>query len=107
MLLSLSELFYERPVCYTEEEYQMHLAETMQFAAAHPNFQVHMQNQPVFQNIQIQFTGTNWAMVSKHAAPAIHFIIRQPKLCLAIREMFLPLWEHAEQEIEQPFEKQN
>ena len=107
MLLSLSELFYERPVCYTEEEYQMHLAETMQFAAAHPNFQVHMQNQSVFQNIQIQFTGTNWAMVSKHAAPAIHFIIRQPKLCLAIREMFLPLWEHAEQEIEQPFEKQN
>ena len=48
------------------------------FAAAH-----------AFRNLQILIHEGQWAMVSKGKSPAIHFVIRHPKLRTAI-ERFVP-----------------
>ena len=43
-----------------------------------------------FRNIQIVVNSGKWAMVSKSKAPAIHFVMRHPKMVEVI-ERFTPL----------------
>lgn len=43
-----------------------------------------------FRNIQITVTRGNLAMVSKCNAPIVHFVIRHPVLCDALRDMAIP-----------------
>ncbi len=53
MLLALSGLFYETDIPYTYEEYQMHLAQTERFAAAHPGYTLRQSSRLPFRNLQI------------------------------------------------------
>ena len=87
--LPLAGLFYERDVTYTYEAYTAHLRETEAYAAAHPYVRLHCVSTCAFRNLQITLRVGQWAMVSKSRSPAIHFVIRHPKLRQAL-ERFVP-----------------
>lgn len=87
--LPLSGLFCGQDVPYTYETYLAHLAQTEAFAAAHPHYELEFTGGGAFRNLQICIHEGQWAMVSKEKSPAIHFVIRHPKLRAAI-ERFVP-----------------
>lgn len=92
-VLSLSGLFYEKDLAYTYEDYTEHLSQTKKFADTHENYSVKLTNTNAFRNIQIGIHEGEWVMVSKGKSPAIHFIIRHPKLRNAIENMIVPVIE--------------
>lgn len=92
-VLSLSGLFYEKDLVYTYEEYENHMRQTREFAESHPNYTVKLTNANAFRNIQIIIHEGQWVMVSKGKSPAIHFVIRHPKLRSAIENMIVPVTE--------------
>ena len=85
--LPLSLLFFGRDIRYTYEEYCLHLEQTRDYAHAHSGYAVRPCD-AAFRNISISVHSGQWAMVSKGRSPAIHFVIRYPKLRSAI-EAFL------------------
>lgn len=89
-ILQLSSVFLEMDISYTQEEYYAHLAETGAFARENPNYTLKQTSSHTFRNLQIFIHEGQWAMISKGKAPAIHFVIRHPKLRGAI-EGFIPL----------------
>lgn len=93
MRLSLSGIFFEREIVYTYEEYLEHLEETKEFAKKHQNYCLQKMKEEAFRNIQITIHEGKWAMVSKNKCPAIHFVIRHPKLCDALENMVMPIVE--------------
>lgn len=93
MRLSLSETFYEREIVYTFEEYLEHLEQTEKFAEIQKNYSLLRMKVETFRNIQITIHEGKWAMVSKNKCPAIHFVIRHPKLCNALENMVTPMIE--------------
>ncbi|MGN0968393.1 MAG: helix-turn-helix domain-containing protein [Oscillospiraceae bacterium] len=96
MALPLSGLFYEKDVLCTYEDYLEHRSQTEAYAAAHPNYTVRCSGTHTFRNIQIAILEGKWAVISKNKAPAIHFVIRHPKLLSAIENFVAPL--HPEEE---------
>ena len=92
-VLSLSGLFYEKDLSYTYEDYIEHLRQTKEFAGNHPNYTINQTNKNAFRNIEIVMHEGEWAMVSKGKSPAIHFVIRHPKLRSAIENMIVPIIE--------------
>lgn len=91
--LSLSELFFERDLVYTYEEYCEHLRLTEEAAAQNEHYDLIFTNDKGFCNINIVIREGKWAMVSKSNAPVIHFLIRHPTLRQAIEDMILPVVE--------------
>ena len=91
--LSLTGLFYEQDIPYTYEEYLAHLEQTERFAAAHPRCRLELTGSGTFRNLQINMHQGQWAMVSKEKSPAIHFVIRHPKLRGAIENFVPPMVE--------------
>lgn len=85
--LPLSEMFFDRNLRYTYAEYCRHAEETQAFAAARSGYTVRPCD-AAFRNISIAVRAGEWALVSKNGSPAIHFVIRYPKLRGAI-EAFL------------------
>ncbi len=92
-VLELSGIFCETDISYSEEEYRAHLEETYAFAAEHPNYTVRQSAMHAFRNLQILVHEDQWVMVSKSKAPAIHFVIRHPKLRGAIENFIPPVTE--------------
>ena len=93
MALELPQLFLERDVFCSFEQYSRHLALTRAFAAAHETYHLQPLARPVFCNLQITMREGAWALVSKSKAPSIHFLIRHPKMCEAIENMVPPIVE--------------
>ena len=91
--LSLSGMFSEKDLRCTYQEYMRHLAATKQFAADHAGYSLHTDTVPVFRNIQIQVNAGKWVIVSKNNAPAIHFVIKHPKMIRAFEDLCKPLME--------------
>lgn len=91
--LPLSELFFERDLVYTYEEYCEHLRLTEEFAAQHGKYEAVVSTDKGFCNINIVLREGKWAMVSKGKTPVIHFVIRHPTLRQAIEDMVLPVVE--------------
>ena len=88
--LSLSGMFLEKGLRYTYHEYMRHLAATRQFAEAHSGYDLHTDAVQIFRNIQIQVNAGKWVIVSKNNAPAIHFVIKHPKLIRAFEDFCRP-----------------
>ena len=91
--LSLSGMFSEKDLQYTYREYLQHLAATKQFAADRSGYVLRTDSACVFRNIQIQINAGKWVIVSKNNAPAIHFVIKHPKLVRAFEEFCRPAAE--------------
>ena len=94
LCLSLSELFYEKDIYCTYEQYQKHLEETGEFAASHENLNLILSEAHAFRNIQIVINEDKWVLISKNRHPAIHFVIRHSKLRKAIENMVIPVSEN-------------
>lgn len=88
-MLELSGIFCEEDIPYNEEEYTAHLKESMAFAEHNPNYTLKCSTAHAFNNLKIIIHEGQWVMVSKGKTPAIHFVIRHPKLRSAI-ECFIP-----------------
>jgi len=93
MSLSLFGLFYETDILYSYENYLEHLVLTRQFEKEHPNYNIKTVDFHAFRNIQILIHEGKWVVVSKNKAPAIHFIIRHPKMRNAIENFIVPVAE--------------
>ena len=70
-----------------------HLDETNAFAERNPNYSFKQASAHTFRNLQILFHEGQWVMVSKGKVPAIHFVIRHPKLRSAIENFIPPVTE--------------
>ena len=92
-LLSLSDSFYENNIYYNYEEYLEHLSDTQKYMDSHKNYKILTENSNTFRNIDITIRPGNWAMLSKNTHPAIHFVIRHPKLRDAIENFIAPVVE--------------
>lgn len=91
VFMPLSDMFYENDIPYTYEEYEEHIELTGQFARENKNFTYIQNASHTFSNLQISIHEGRWAMVSKGRSPAIHFVIRHPKMREAI-ENFVPVY---------------
>lgn len=93
LTLNLSGMFCETDIFYSYEDYLSHLKETEKFAIKYPNYILKKTSTHTFRNLQILIHEDQWAMVSKGKAPAIHFVIRHPKLRSAIENFIPPVIE--------------
>lgn len=91
--LFVSGLFYEKDIFYTYDEYLEHLEYTQKYAEEHENYTVKLNTAPVFRNIQMIIHEGQWTMISKAKSPAIHFVIRHPKMQKAIKNFVPPMIE--------------
>ena len=91
--LELSGVFCETDIPYSEEEYAAHLDEIRAFAEQNPSYSFKQALAHAFRNLRILIHEGQWAMVSKGKAPAIHFVIRHPKLRSAIENFIPPVTE--------------
>ena len=82
--LLLSDIFYNKKITYTYEEYICHLKETEDFTKKHSNYKLNKLSFLTFKNITITILGKELVIISKEENPTIHFIIRHPKLVNAI-----------------------
>lgn len=96
MLLPLSEIFYEKDIFYTYEEYQRHMDETIDYSRNNSNYTVKQNSKYPFRNIQIHIFEKNWVIISKNKAPAIHFVIYNPQLRNALENMEIPFLDEDE-----------
>ena len=92
-VLELAGVFCERDILYSKAEYEEHLKETEAFAERNPNYVLNEGISHAFRNLQILIHEGQWAMVSKGNSPAIHFVIRHPKLRSAIENFIPPVTE--------------
>lgn len=93
-VLELAGVFCERDILYSKAEYEEHLKETEAFAERNPNYVLNEGISHAFRNLQILIHEGQWAMVSKGNSPAIHFVIRHPKLRSAIENFIPPMTEN-------------
>ena len=82
--LLLSDIFYNKKITYTYEEYMSHLKETEDFSKKHSNYKLNKLSFLTFKNITVTILGKELVIISKEENPTIHFIIRHPKLINAI-----------------------
>ena len=88
--LLLDNMFYNKQIFYTYEEYIKHLNQTKCYANKNNNYQINLNERRIFTNITITITDNSYVIISKNLNPSIHFIIRHPKLMSAIKD-FNPL----------------
>lgn len=93
MVLPLSGMFYEKEILYTWEDYEEHLHLIQEYKKQHSNYDFVENPSTAFRNIQICIHEKKWVLVSKNKTPAIHFLIRHPKMRAAFENMVIPIVE--------------
>ena len=96
MTLYLAGAFYEEDIVYTYEQYREHLEMMKRFSQMHKNYHIEENKSPAFRHIQILIHEGSWAIVSKEKTPAIHFVIRHPKMREAMENITMPIVEGEE-----------
>lgn len=84
MRLPLSDIFCAHDIKYTYDQYLRHMEQCEAFARSHENYTFIRNTQYTFRNLQIHICKDNFAHISKTNAPAVHFVIRHPKLTDAL-----------------------
>ena len=88
--LSLNNLYIDKKIKYTYNEYIEHLRQTKEWSKQEKNYELNHVNDKTFKNITITFIKNHYVIISKSSNPTIHFVIEHPKLIEAI-ENFKPL----------------
>ena len=91
--IDLSGVFCASDVLYSYDDYSAHLKSTESYAQTHENYSLKYAKRQTFCNLQILIHEGQWAMISKGNAPAIHFVIRHPKLLSALENFIPPVIE--------------
>lgn len=76
--------------------YREHLEMMKRFSQMHKNYHIEENKSPAFRHIQILIHEGSWAIVSKEKTPAIHFVIRHPKMREAMENITMPIVEGEE-----------
>ena len=92
--MALQESVYPGGVYYDYDGYLEHIRLTRARAQKYGAYTISETSGSALNNIQILIREGKWAAVSKSKAPAIHFVIRHPRLCAAIGDMILPVVEY-------------
>ena len=74
--LLLSDIFYEKRINYTYEEYLQHLDETIEFSKKNKNYKLNKLETSTFKNITVTILSKQLVIISKEENPTIHFIIK-------------------------------
>ena len=88
--LSLENIFYDKKINYTYDEYLEHLKLTKKFEKENINYHLNYEKEQTFKNITTTIINNKYVIISKIANPSIHFVIKHPKLVEAI-DNFNPL----------------
>lgn len=88
--LSLNNLFIDKKIKYTYNEYIEHLRQTKEWSKQEKNYELNYVNDKTFKNITITFIKNHYVIISKSSNPTIHFVIKHPKLIESI-ENFNPI----------------
>lgn len=88
--LSLENMFYDKKINYTYDEYLNHLKLTKKFEKENINYHLNYEKEQTFKNITTTIINNKYVIISKNANPVIHFVIKHPKLVEAI-DNFNPL----------------
>ena len=88
--LSLENMFYDKKINYTYDEYLNHLKRTKKFEKENINYHLNYEKEQTFKNITTTIINNKYVIISKNANPVIHFVIKHPKLVEAI-DNFNPL----------------
>ena len=88
--LSLNNLFIDKKIKYTYNEYIEHLRQTKEWSKQEKNYELNYVNDKTFKNITITFIKNHYVIISKSSNPTVHFVIEHPKLVEAI-ENFSPI----------------
>ena len=91
--LFLADIFYDKKIYYTYEDYLEHINLTKKYEKENKNYKISVNNNNTFKNIQILVCEKNWVMISKANSPSIHFVIHHPKLRNAIEKFIPPVVE--------------
>lgn len=91
MVLPLSGLFYEKEILYRWENYTEHLQLVHEYRKHNSNYHIVENTASAFRNVQIYIHEGKWVLVSKNKTPAIHFLIRHPKMRHAFENMVIPI----------------
>ena len=91
MVLPLSGLFYEKEILYRWEDYTEHLQLVHAYRKHNSNYHIVENTASAFRNVQIYIHEGKWVLVSKNKTPAIHFLIRHPKMQHAFENMVIPI----------------
>ena len=91
--LFLADIFYDKKIYYTYEDYLEHINLTKKYEKENKNYKLSINNNNAFKNIQILICEKNWVMISKANSPSIHFVIHHPKLRNAIENFIPPVVE--------------
>ena len=93
IIMPLSGMFYEKDILYSWDDYKEHLKQVEEYAKQHTNYMAVENHLSAFRNIQIYIREGKWVIVSKNKTPAIHFLIRHPKMRSAFENMIVPVME--------------
>lgn len=85
LTLSLSNMFYDKKINYTYEEYLEHLKLIKEYKNNHKNYNYKMIHNSTFKNINISILEDNLFIISKENAPSIHFVFNHPSLINAMK----------------------
>lgn len=88
--LSLENMFYDKKIIYSYDEYLDHLNQTKEYTKKNNNYSITINKDRTFKNITVTILENEYVIISKSANPIIHFVIRHPKLTDAISK-FNPL----------------
>ena len=88
--LTFNNMFFNKKIKYTFDEYSKHLKSTIQFAEKNTNYNLKINDYKIFNNITIYIVKNNYVVISKDNNQTIQFVIKHPKLMSAI-ENFNPL----------------
>lgn len=91
MVLPLSGLFYETEILYRWKDYTEHLQLVHEYRKHNSNYHIVENTASAFRNVQIYIHEGKWVLVSKNKTPAIHFLIRHPKMRHAFENMVIPI----------------
>ena len=88
--LTFNNMFFNKKIKYSFDEYSKHLKSTIQFAEKNNNYNLKINDYKTFNNITIYIVKNSYVVISKDNNPTIKFVIKHPKLINAI-ENFNPL----------------
>ena len=84
MTLPLADIFFGGKIKYTYTQYLEHMRQCAQFVEQHENYEFKQNTDYTFRNLQIHICSGAFVHIAKSNAPAIHFIIKHPKLIDAL-----------------------
>ncbi len=89
--LDLSEMFFDKNITLTRKQYSAAIINAERLSRENENYNLKLCEEQAFCNLQIHIKEGEWAAVSKCNPPAVHFVIRHPKLRAAIESFEPPL----------------